>query len=258
MLPENIKQLMNGVVDILLASRSEVLRAEINAAAVWAVQTGVQGSQFAAFKRVKAHYDVIERLSNQVWAEVKRVLEDVQVLTYKELGQDLKSYFKEKIGAPYRECQAGAHGSLGGVVPQPSFEDHFQNLERKIFAEVDLFCAKLEAQQSEKQASRMSSNVIYNLHGNNPRVVINSQDYSINIANSKVVFDEIRKAVDLQIQDEKLKNGLQQKVEEMETSVGKGDFLKSYSDFVALAANHMTIIGPFLPALTQFLQAGAS
>jgi hypothetical protein len=33
MLPKNVKELMNGVVDILLTSLNEVLRVEINAAA---------------------------------------------------------------------------------------------------------------------------------------------------------------------------------------------------------------------------------
>ena len=126
-------------------------------------------------------------------------------------------------------------------------------MQRKIFAEVDLFCAKLEAQESEKKANRVSSNITYNLHGNNPRININSKDYSINIANSKIVFDEIRKTIESEIQDENLKRDLQSKVAEMEQSVGKNTFLPKYSEFVALAANHVTVFAPLLPALIQFL-----
>jgi hypothetical protein len=253
MLPKNVKELMNGVVDILLTSLNEVLRVEINAAAAWAVQAGVQGSQFASFRLAKVHYDVIERLSNQIWTDMKRVLEEIQISPYQELGQDLKGYFKEKINAPYSVCRAGVYARLQGVAAQPSFENHYENLQRKIFAEVDLFCAKLEAQESEKKANRVSSNITYNLHGNNPRININSKDYSINIANSKIVFDEIRKTIESEIQDENLKRDLQSKVAEMEQSVGKNTFLPKYSEFVALAANHVTVFAPLLPALTQFL-----
>jgi hypothetical protein len=258
MLPKNVKELMNGVVDILLTSLNEVLRVEINAAAAWAVQAGVQGSQFAAFKIAKVHCDVIERLSNQVWTDMKRVLEEIQILPYQELGQDLKGYFKEKINAPYSVCRAGFYARLQGIAAQPSIENHYENLQRKIFAEVDLFCAKLEAQESEKKANRVSSNITYNLHGNNPRVNIGSKDYSINIANSKIVFDEIRKTIKSEIQDENLKRDLQNKVEEMEQSVGKNTFLPKYSEFVALAANHVTVFAPLLPALTQFLTGSSS
>jgi hypothetical protein len=258
MLPNNAKELMNGVVVIQLTSLNEVLRVEINAAAAWAVQAGVQGSQFAAFRMAKVHYDVIERLSNQIWTDMKRVLEEIQISPYQELGQDLKGYFKEKINAPYSICRAGVYARLQGIAAQPSFENHYENLERKIFAEVDLFCAKLDAQESEKKANRMSANVTSIVCGDNSRVLVNSQDNSINVANLKLLFAEIQKAVDSQIQDEKLKGDLRKKVSDMEENVGKGGFIKSYSDFVALAANHMTIIGPFLPALTQLLQAGGA
>lgn len=258
MLPNDINQLLNGVVDIQLASRSEVLREEINKSAAWAVQMGVSGSQFAANKRALVHYELIERLADKVWSETKRVLEDVQFVPHQTASQDLKDYISVKLAAPLKECKAGAEASLGffKTKPNPPIEKHFDSIQRKIFAEVDLFCAKLETQALEKKVSRMSSNITYNLHGNNPRVVINSQDYSINIANSKVVFQEIQKVINSQIQDEKLKDELSKKVSEMEGNVGKAGFLKSYSDFIALAANHMTVLGPFIPALTQFLQAG--
>jgi hypothetical protein len=256
MLPKNVKELMNGVVDILLTSLNEVLRVEINAAAAWAVQAGVQGSQFAAFKLAKVHYDVIERLSNQIWTDMKRVLEEIQIPPYQELGQDLKGYFKEKMNAPYSVCRAGVYARLQGVAAQPSFENHYENLQRKIFAEVDLFSAKLEAQESEKKANRMSANFTSIVCGDNSRVLVNSQDNSINVANSKLLFAKILNAVDSQIDDKKLKQDLLEKIAEMEAHVGKGSFIKSYSDFVALAANHMTIIVPFLPELTQLLQAG--
>ena len=257
MFPDNINRLLNGVVDIELASRSEILREEINRSAAWAVQMGVSGSQFAANRRALVHYELIERLADKVWLEIKRVLEDVQFVPHQTASQDLKDYISAKLASPLRECKAGADASLEyfKTKPNPPIEKHFDSIQRKIFAEIDLFCVKLEAQALERKTSRMSSNITHNLHGNNPRVVINSQDYSINIANSKIVFEEIQKAIGSQVLDKKLKGELSKKVSEMENNVGKAGFLKSYSDFVALAANHMTILSPFIPALTQFLQA---
>ncbi|HUA67353.1 MAG TPA: hypothetical protein VMA13_02290 [Candidatus Saccharimonadales bacterium] len=258
MIPDNIKQLLNGVVDIQLASRSEVLRQEINRSAAWAVQMGVTGSGFAANKRAMVYYEFIERLADKIWSEIKRVLEDVQFVPDQTANQDVKDYINAKLAAPVRECKGGAEASLKlfKTKPNPPIEKHYDSIQRKIFAEVDLFCAKLEAQAVERKNGRMSSNITYYLQGDNPRININSQDYSINIANSKIVFDEIRKLIDLSIADENLKKNLHAKTTEMEQSVGKSSFLQKYSEFMALAANHATVFAPFLPALAQFLQAG--
>ena len=97
-------------------------------------------------------------------------------------------------------------------------------------------------------------NITYNLHGDNPRVNINSQDYSINTKNSEKIFQELAKAISESIPEESLKGQLLDRVKEMEQKLNdKQSFLRAYSDFIALAANHMTIIGPYIPALTQFI-----
>ena len=43
------------------------------------------------------------------------------------------------------------------------------------------------------------------------------------------------------------------KLGDMEQSLEKGEFKTAYKEFVAAAANHMTILGPFLPGLAQLL-----
>src|SRR5208283_742076 len=105
MIPDNINQLLNGVVDIQLASRNEVLCEEINRSAAWAVQMGVSGSQFAANKRALVHYELIERVADKVWSEIKRVLEEVQFVPQQTASQDLKDYISAKLTAPLKECK---------------------------------------------------------------------------------------------------------------------------------------------------------
>ncbi len=63
----------------------------------------------------------------------------------------------------------------------------------------------------------------------------------------------MRKTIEAEVQDKNLAPSLLQKVTEMEENVGKRTFLQKYSEFVALAANHMKLFGPFVPALTQYL-----
>jgi hypothetical protein len=97
-------------------------------------------------------------------------------------------------------------------------------------------------------------NVTYNLTGSNPRVNINSQDYSINVANSGLIFRQLAEVISNGITDAKVRNALLKKTEELESAVAdKPRFLQTYNAFIAAAANHITIIAPFIPALTQYL-----
>jgi len=47
---------------------------------------------------------------------------------------------------------------------------------------------------------------------------------------------------------------LQEKVTELEKAQGTTGFMAQYQEFMALAANHMTILAPFIPALSQILR----
>ncbi|MDX8400019.1 MAG: hypothetical protein R8K20_07195, partial [Gallionellaceae bacterium] len=43
------------------------------------------------------------------------------------------------------------------------------------------------------------------------------------------------------------------KLSELEKSVGSSEFSGKYNEFIQLAANHMTILAPYIPALTNLL-----
>jgi hypothetical protein len=79
-------------------------------------------------------------------------------------------------------------------------------------------------------------------------------DLSINIKNSEKIFAELRKVIEAGVADESLRKQLLEHSAEMEGSVGEPTFFKKYSDFIALGANHMQLLAPFIPALTQLAQ----
>lgn len=83
------------------------------------------------------------------------------------------------------------------------------------------------------------------------RVNINSTDNSMNIQisnDTERLFDELKKALE-DTNDEKLLAS----VEELKNSVGKPAYAEKYSRFIQGAANHMTLIAPFLPAISALL-----
>jgi len=252
---------MTTAVSHALADRETLVGTALREAKFALIRQRLGKSSVAEKKFCQIYMDSFEQLANRAWSEIKRVLNEVCVKPYAELESDLTSFIHLRLGETYealcRSAQTNA-ASCYGSPKIPGFDAHYKRIETKLSNEIGIFCTALEARQSEKEANRMSSHITYNLHGNNPRVNINSKDYSINIANSKIVFDEIRKTIESEIQDENLKRDLQNKVAEMEQSVGKNTFLPKYSEFVALAANHVTVFAPLLPALTQFLTGSSS
>jgi hypothetical protein len=97
---------------------------------------------------------------------------------------------------------------------------------------------------------------VYNLHGANARVNVGSHDYSVNTVNvaSAKVFANLKTALLTNVQDEALKVQLVELVEHLQLSQGSKSFTAKFQEFMALAANCMTVVAPFVPALTQFLR----
>jgi len=91
------------------------------------------------------------------------------------------------------------------------------------------------------------------LHGANARVNIRSTDNSTNTAIADSLFTGIRHAVENGISDQAQRAHLLGQIEELEKAKDRGSFAKAYQALIASAADHMTILTPFLPALTQML-----
>ena len=106
-----------------------------------------------------------------------------------------------------------------------------------------------------KARGSSTQHTVYNLIGPNARVNIQSTDSSTNVVNveSTVLFDNLRGAIRTSISDSELSETLMHCVEAMEAAAGTRTFADRYKDFIALAADHISVFGPFLPALTQFL-----
>jgi hypothetical protein len=88
----------------------------------------------------------------------------------------------------------------------------------------------------------------------NPRIN-HSADYSTNTVNvaTPVVFNDLRRVIREHVREDVDRDRLITEIEAMQSSHGQPNFLKKYQDFMTAAANHMTVIGPFLPALAALL-----
>lgn len=92
-----------------------------------------------------------------------------------------------------------------------------------------------------------------NLHGTNARVNINSTDNSVNTSIEESPFTSIKSAIQHGVPDQAEKSELLSRIAKLEKAKEQGSFTKAYQQLIGSAANHMTILAPFLPALTQMM-----
>ncbi|RKD94140.1 hypothetical protein [Marinifilum flexuosum] len=94
---------------------------------------------------------------------------------------------------------------------------------------------------------------IYNVNGINSRVNINSIDNSSNIYNDpSLLFEEIKQTLE-SIAEKEIQETSLQLLEDLKNTHNTPDFIGNYQKFISTLANHMTIIAPFIPALTQLI-----
>ena len=92
-----------------------------------------------------------------------------------------------------------------------------------------------------------------NVSGVNARVNIGSQDASVNIINNGELFENIRTALSQAVEKGAQLDILNATISEMEGAKTHPKFLAAYQKFIASAADHMTVLAPFLPALAGML-----
>jgi hypothetical protein len=255
MLPHETTALLDEVTSIPLSQRKEVLTKNLQKAAEWAVAAGARESEFALYKRVKVYHDHFEALGNQLWSEIKRVLEETLFESYPDCDNDILAYWQKRSAPVYQESANDICALLlpTNEMPKPAFKDHRERLEKTIFAEIKMFCAKQKAVKQEKMKNKVAVSNIYYLQGANSRVNNNSKDSSINVVGEGELFSNLRKTLETEIEDAELKAKLSVLTDEMEKCPKSSVFRGAYAQFMELAAHHMDVIGPFLPALSQLL-----
>jgi hypothetical protein len=134
------------------------------------------------------------------------------------------------------------------------------NLERQGIAGEGVSFSVAEKEKASASSITINGNVA-SLHsgdvtGHQNRTVINSADSSTNTLEIESTFQELTSTIQSQIGDPADREALLTAVRQLQATRGSADYLGAYQTFIATAANYMTILGPFLPALTAMLSSG--
>jgi hypothetical protein len=96
---------------------------------------------------------------------------------------------------------------------------------------------------------------IFNVHGPNARVNIDSMDNSTNVVHQGRPFLDLRKDIESGIAEGVERTAILEGLSHLEAATDRESGTKRYQEFIAAAANHMTLIGPYLPALGHWVHS---
>jgi len=108
---------------------------------------------------------------------------------------------------------------------------------------------------AKRKAQAAATANIYHVHGHNPRWNLNTVDNSVNVVtvSATQVFADLRQAIQTGVPEGDEQKDILVRLMELEQAQQSPSFAQRYADFISAAANHMTLIGPFIPALTELL-----
>ena len=114
--------------------------------------------------------------------------------------------------------------------------------------------AKVEREESINKDQYKNITIINNINGTQAKININSVDNSTNSMNSenKELFEKLFSKLQ-EIDNESIKENALAIAKEMQLNINKPTFKEKYQQFISTVANYMTIISPFIPALTSLL-----
>lgn len=157
-----------------------------------------------------------------------------------------------------------AAGSIGNVGSDRSIKRHHLGhgvpwhleIEREMGTAVKEAISRMSNQSATiqnlpKEVPRVSQT--FNLHGHNSRVNFDSVDNSVNMVHQGAPFSEVRKAIEAGLADGLERASILERLRDLEQATDKGSGAAKYAAFIAVAANHMQLILPFLPILMDWV-----
>lgn len=260
---KDTSELMDRVAKEILDKEPSDIRIKVKKMSAHVLKQGpcVAGAPRGWAQHVMMYHDHVREYAKTVCAAMIQVIADgeapVEEGTEAELKTRLDTYLAPlitKTRAKTREILGMPMMAANGP-SKPTFDEVLSETRTKHHNEIDLWVRNALAKQRREQ--RMATNITYyNLNGPNARVLHNSTDLSINIDNSHPIFEGIKSTIQEGVEDERLRTELIAKTAELEAAVKareKPRFIKVYGEWVALAANHMKLLGPWMPAITEYL-----
>jgi len=240
-------EIERGVATLITSASERAQRSMRKAIAEGAEKVGPYG-QVGHLHRTSA-VACVETFTTQATDDVLGLFESV----YGEVPAHSVDWIRQVMNAHF--------GSFAEAIASSQKEPIFKRAVRGAAVEslrtleIALAPHRIRAAEGLKPKATTHQTTVYNITGVNSRVNIDSVDSSTNIVNTDVtqLFASMRSAVDAGSIDESAREALHSRIDKMEAAIGTKSFAHTYADFMQLAANHLTVFKPFLPALVQMM-----
>ncbi len=111
--------------------------------------------------------------------------------------------------------------------------------------------SKEEIKKTKEKHTIINNGLINNAPMSNCTIQIGQHNNTTIEDNHKQTFDDLRQLIQTQVVDNQL---ILEALIELEDNYGKGSFVEKYNNFIQSAANHITLLAPFIPALTTMFK----
>lgn len=201
--------------------------------------------------------------------ETARILgEQARALTQAHLDAILEGYelygieiTDQMAGEICDEVMAGVNQRLSGASRHvfPGMPEQAAAMFPQLLGQhsgISVAWVKTQIDRSRLMAKKKHvQTVVYNVHGDNARWNIGSIDNSVNVItkSAEEFFTTLREKIRSEIPDGEERVSILEKLHALEESHGQQSFAQRYTDFIAAAANHMALLAPFIPALTEMV-----
>jgi len=175
-----------------------------------------------------------------------------------KLSSCIETEIKGFIETQFRHALRNHSTSIGASTLPTSIKDVFAGripaATFNILNPIQIRLEKARVQGARVAPQNESSmNQIFNVHGPNARVNIDSTDNSTNIVNQGIHFSELRKAIESGVADGVERATILERLTDLEMATDRESGAKRYQAFIASAHHHMALIGPYLPVLGHWV-----
>jgi hypothetical protein len=145
--------------------------------------------------------------------------------------------------------------TFGGSTPMGLESQYPRMVEQAVGLSANL--VKTEIDRRRLMAKKNDGpTTIYSVRGDNARLNVNSSDNSVNIINTKSpdeFFAAMRQRIEADIAEGEERKKIVESLTSLQAAHGKPSFAQRYTEFVAAVGNHIKILTPFIPALSDML-----
>ncbi len=199
----------------------------------------------------------IDRLRQQIAAQA-----DAYIDTFNAFNMPCDTAAEQTVWSAAIQFAAG---SIGNVRGDRSVKRHrlgqgspwHLGIEREMGTSVKEAISRMRQQSAliRNYPKETPMNQTFNVQGPNARVNIDSVDNSTNVVHQGVPFSELRKAIESGVSDGIGRTAILERLSDLEGATDRESGSKKYQAFIAAAANHMALVGPYLPALGHWVHS---